>query len=466
MANVELTNSLLGTVGAAIMVNEIAKHCIASKPANRFDTTPYIAPDAWAATTAYALGAYVVANGNIYSCLVAGTSGSTAPSGAGAAAVTDGTAKWIYIMQAFSNDAEAPTVSLSSTAPSATGLVFYRPAGGGPSQFATGFTTISSDKWFMPFGMNGTVSYGMGSSNALDCGGWTFYTDSPFVIIGGIGNAGLNTDVEVDGRFISLQELPNNAGGGNFWKTITFAKRKVRKWTVRYNTANNGNHAGVYIDYTCTCWFTPTINTKLKVLAVTDSFGGGGVNNRKSWIQVAYAKLGFQNLYIDTRGSTGFTTYSGSEYGSAGRLAYITSIMPDIVHVQCSVNDAAGTSPQQAALTSAVNAYIAAIRAIVPNALIIVSGVMGQGTSETTGESTVRLALAALQATDKRLLFIPVSGDGTKFISGAGSPIDIRNDGNCDAYMGADKVHPNTRGHTEYLGARMARKIEAALMAI
>lgn len=83
MASVELTKSLLGTVGAAIMVNEIAKHCIASRPANRFDTTPYIAPDAWVATTAYAVGAYVVANGNIYSCLVAGTSGSTAPSGAG-----------------------------------------------------------------------------------------------------------------------------------------------------------------------------------------------------------------------------------------------------------------------------------------------------------------------------------------------------------------------------------------------
>lgn len=312
------------------------------------------------------------------------------------------------------------------------------------------------DEWYS--------SYGMGSSNALDCGGWTFYTDSPFVIIGGIGNAGLNTDVEVDGRFISLQELPNNAGGGNFWKTITFAKRKVRKWTVRYNTANNGNHAGVYIDYTCTCWFTPTINTKLKVMVVTDSFGGGAVNNRKSWIQVAYAKLGFQNLYIDTKGSTGFTVYANNEYGTATRLAYLTSVQPDILHIQCSVNDAGAT---QSAITTAVNNYIAWVRAnIASNPLIIVSGVMGQATAETLGESYVRQAIEALQVTDKRLLFIPITSDGTKFISGTGNPTNIKNDGNCDAYMGTDNVHPNTRGHTEYLGARMARKIEAALMAL
>lgn len=51
---------------------------------------------AWAATTAYALNAYVYANSKIYQATVAGTSGSTAPSHTSGTA-TDGTVTWTYI---------------------------------------------------------------------------------------------------------------------------------------------------------------------------------------------------------------------------------------------------------------------------------------------------------------------------------------------------------------------------------
>lgn len=55
---------------------------------------------AWAASTVYAVGAKVYANGNVYECTVAGTSGSTAPSGTGSV-IVDGTVTWkfLYIMQ-------------------------------------------------------------------------------------------------------------------------------------------------------------------------------------------------------------------------------------------------------------------------------------------------------------------------------------------------------------------------------
>jgi hypothetical protein len=51
----------------------------------------------WAVSTAYALGAYVLANGNVYKCSQAGTSASsgTGPATTGTA-ITDNTAKWDF----------------------------------------------------------------------------------------------------------------------------------------------------------------------------------------------------------------------------------------------------------------------------------------------------------------------------------------------------------------------------------
>jgi hypothetical protein len=60
----------------------------------------------WAASTAYAVGAYVQANGNVYRATVAGSSATTGsgPSGTGAS-ITDGTVTWAY---------QAPTLKVFS----------------------------------------------------------------------------------------------------------------------------------------------------------------------------------------------------------------------------------------------------------------------------------------------------------------------------------------------------------------
>lgn len=55
------------------------------------------APDAWAATTAYALGAECTGGGNVYTCTTAGTSGATAPTWPASGTVQDGaTLVWTY----------------------------------------------------------------------------------------------------------------------------------------------------------------------------------------------------------------------------------------------------------------------------------------------------------------------------------------------------------------------------------
>lgn len=58
----------------------------------------------WAATTAYVVGDKVIANGNLYVCATAGTSGSTSPSASGVHGIVDGTAAWNYGRKADSSE--------------------------------------------------------------------------------------------------------------------------------------------------------------------------------------------------------------------------------------------------------------------------------------------------------------------------------------------------------------------------
>ena len=55
---------------------------------------------AWAATTAYALGAEVAAGGNVYVATTEGTSGTTAPSGTGTG-IIDGAVVWNFAPQTY-----------------------------------------------------------------------------------------------------------------------------------------------------------------------------------------------------------------------------------------------------------------------------------------------------------------------------------------------------------------------------
>lgn len=59
-------------------------------------TSGYAAANAWAATTAYAVGAFVYSGNKSYKCTVAGISGSAAPTHTGGFA-TDGTVTWEYL---------------------------------------------------------------------------------------------------------------------------------------------------------------------------------------------------------------------------------------------------------------------------------------------------------------------------------------------------------------------------------
>jgi len=68
----------------------------------KYDTSP-----AWQPNTAYTVGKRVKANGKVYECTVAGTSGMTAPSHTSGTA-TDGTVTWKYLFQEWNANVVVP----------------------------------------------------------------------------------------------------------------------------------------------------------------------------------------------------------------------------------------------------------------------------------------------------------------------------------------------------------------------
>jgi hypothetical protein len=111
---------------------------------NVVTTDPSISQPAWAQSTSYTLGNQILANGNIYACVVAGTSsdsGNGPSAGIGGNAIVDGTATWTYLGANRVNQyaGDIPTVSSSAGTPPAGLTNIYYP-GGNNSTSATGFT--------------------------------------------------------------------------------------------------------------------------------------------------------------------------------------------------------------------------------------------------------------------------------------------------------------------------------------
>lgn len=109
----KVTAILVGTAGTVVALGKVAS--VASVATSRFDldaTVTISALTAWAGTTVYAAGALRTASGNVYYCVVGGTSGGVAPSTTGTA-IVDGTVTWRYIAAGTAAVAAALTCELT-----------------------------------------------------------------------------------------------------------------------------------------------------------------------------------------------------------------------------------------------------------------------------------------------------------------------------------------------------------------
>ena len=451
-------------------VTAAIKAAIAEPGSRRHRDQAWNPPDAYAASTPYINGQSVVSSGNIYICINDGTSGAASPpTGTGNALIVDNTATWQYVGPTFAALAGAPTVSISASPPALPRC--YRNALG---TFASGASTvISNDGWFKSINCNPVLdSFGIGYFGLSAAGGIAFMTDGASVVIARNGVLNYGIRIIVDGRYVKpslFRDIVTNV----VYLTVNFGSRARRQVQAVWNMNSFCSLLGVYVDASSSLWKPKTVGHAIPVAAEGDSFltNSGGYNSGDQDIGMgrqAFSLLGFDNVYIEAVGGTGFVaTGPGTNYGSTSRLASLVAFKPKVILVQGSVNDG-GTS--QAAMTAAVAAYVAAVRATVgTDAYIVVTGIMGRGNTtgvELPDEAILRIAVAASAASDSRIFFIPCSGDpGGPWIAGTGTTAAPNGTGNTDGFMESAGTHPIQRGQ-EYLGQRLASALEPILRAL
>lgn len=421
---------------------------------------PWNPPAAHVVSTVYQNGNRVVNAGNIYTCVNVGTSGAASPpTGTGYGPITDGTVSWYYVGPTYTADTEAPTVSTSTSA-SALGK-FYRNASG---TFASGAATVvSNDSWFNLLGCtsailssNGFAFASSGPAQPTGAAGFEFATDSLSVSIVQNNAAGsYGPTIVVDGRYVSDGVISQAGTSGQTYFTITFPSRKMRSIAIRFVAFGSSTAArGVYVDAQAQVQRPPLRAGGLKGYMFLDSFGVSsssyyGEGADRGIAANLFDTLGIDNYFLDALGGSGFYAGGTGSFNSTTRQAYLTAFVPDVVIATNSVNESVTT---QAQLQAAFNTWYATVRAAVPNALIVVFGAFSRATTESTQDSWIRLACAAI--TDANLVYIPTTGDAAgPWATGSGTVSSATGTGSGDAYWSPDNLHPIARG-LEYLGRR------------
>lgn len=434
-------------------------------------------PGAYANNTLYVTGQSVVFANNIYTAATGGTSNTaTPPTGNGYNQIADGSVNWEYVSPTFTATTNAPTVSSNTAAPNAnTYSKFY---GNALSNFSSGVTVnILNDSWFRSFGCIETLSnsgINWGAPPATR-GGIAFETDATSLVVvkRGYNSGGTVFGIVfvVNGQYVQPTIFQDPAGVQTIYWTLTFpfAQDRSRKLVeVLWDTSQSLGIYGVYCDAASSLWKPKGPQYGLKVLSVGDSFGassgyGSGLQ-MNNLLDQAFMRLGFNDVFSNYQGGTGFTAGGSSlVYGSSSRLAYISSYQPNIIFVQGSVND---NSANQSTITAAVSAYVANVRSIsgMSTTPIIISGVMNPGATIITFEGYLQNAIISIG--DPNIYFIPCATDPSgPWLTGTGNISSPANNGNADAYLYSDGLHPTVRGQL-YRGERLAAEIKNVLLSI
>lgn len=432
----------------------------------RLDTRPWNPPGAWPVSAAVYAGQRCVNGGNVYACIISGTTAaSVGPTGTAAALITDNTAKWAYVGPTFAADSSAPVLA-TSTAASTLGR-FYRPAG---SAFASGAATVvSNGNWFEQWGTTSAVTTDINGTFATgSAGGFAFDTDALTICIAQAAAAGEYAPfIEVDGRMVIDGAAPFASTAATNYFTITFPDRRRRTVICRAQSNSTSTaFKGVYTDALGSAFAPTKAPGDIKGFFIGDSFSVStgsyfGEGPERGIAGAMFDALGIRKFYIDGTGGTGFAAGGASAYTVATRIGYITSVAPDVIVVMCSVNDIGQT---QAAINTAVTTWLSSVRATAPNAQIYVLGMMSRATAETLVEGYVRQILVTLA--DPKLVFVPVSGDAAgPWATGTGTSSAPAGSGNGDLYWSSDNLHPLSRGQL-YLGTRAGHAVRSSLLAV
>lgn len=437
---------------------------------NPVTAQPLLNPTAWVTLTAYLKGNSVSKGGQNYYAIVGGTSGATGPTGTGNGAIVDGTVTWYYAGPSFTDDPNAPTTTLVPIASQYPGT-YFTPTN---CTSALGSSQIRNTANFLVTG--GVANDGGGASGSLvaatnSAGSQysvifrqSFWTDSPaFQIVG--GNLGSSASLQV-----FIDNVPLTVAGGDGFKSVTsisflqlvFASRKPRLITLE---GLNSFFGILHNDTTSKVWAANPANSVRFAIVGTSYIAGSGVHPVTPSLSLGAQigkLLGATDIWADSLGSgSGYAAFGGvGPYIT--RLPQLIAYGADVVIVTGGgVNDR-NTIATPALEQATVATYLAALRAGLPGAIIIVvgseAGASGPAANILTMELAASQAVAAIP--DRYMYFRLQSGTSadTAWISGTGTTAAPDTTGNSDLYISADAIHPVQAG-VGYLAQRHAAAI-------
>lgn len=301
---------------------------------------------------------------------------------------------------------------------------------------------------------NGNVS----STQSQVLPNWRFSTDAKDIII--TLRRGSRFTLQVDGVFYSKDiTIMPDPGSNDSPMLLEFADKRTRDIKINFSSSDSG-FKGVSVLPTDSVWTTKT--NSLKAVLVGDSFSTGTQPNvgGLSYPNILMNNLGIDNYMISGDGGTGFVNNQlDTKYNYLERVSDVIDVAPDIVFVSASVNDNGLTAELDANIT----AWHSAVRAALPDAIIIVLG--AQGRADATTIAMEAQLLSTFNAIgDARLILVPITTSTAPMITGTGNQANLQNDGNADIYISSDNTHYNAAGHI-FSGNVVASKVLDAVEA-
>jgi lysophospholipase L1-like esterase len=306
-----------------------------------------------------------------------------------------------------------------------------------------------------------------------------FCTDAATVEVHGISTGTTATwwNLLVDGQWaFSSAQFPAKNAGTEFWATIAFGSSAQR--TLTWVSDNSFPISEVAVGPTSTL-YQSDVRPGPRIAIMGDSYGQGVsqyVGAGKGYALLCHL-LGWRDQFHSLLGGTGYLKVNGSYPKFRDRMPALTAVSPDIVFTPGGLNDQGQQT--KAVLQAETTTYYAALRAALPNAILIALGPFcPNGANASTSNYTdvrdaIKNGIATVSGpwlyidnlTDTWVHSDGRTGSGTAsapWQTGSGKVGATTGSGNGDVYVDTDGTHPTTAGD-QYLARRMLGAIRAGL---
>ena len=255
----------------------------------------------------------------------------------------------------------------------------------------------------------------------------------------------------IDGDYAARSAVVYPDDGAAYRTRLAFADRRLRR--IRVETFNM-QFGGIEVE-TGAVVAMPTVGDPVRAIFIGGSTVEGipiaGFPFEGFAVQAAQ-RMGWSDVYVSGAGGTGYAAATATSPKFGDRLATdVVPVAPDVVVVAGGYND------PLAALSREAAPFFDRLRAVLPEAVVFVTGPIDPR-QDAAPKQNVLIAAAA-----NRPDFHFIDNIGERWQTGTGNVAAPRGDGNNDIYTSGDGIHLTPAGHAEFarrLADGMRRVVE------